>query len=90
MKFERKAILIVTWSSKKLKGMDNPLRVEKVCMITFWDSWFMKNEKANTATKVFLKKAAKAKKGPRKARSSNKRKYQVQKTGFGNKKVSND
>lgn len=61
-KSENKAILTMAWSLKKLKGMDNPLLVQEVCIIAFQDFWFVKNKKANVVIKVHLKQVADAKK----------------------------
>lgn len=59
---ERKAILIVSRSSKKLKGLNNPVIAEEARMTALRDSWLVENRKSNAVTKARLKKAADAKK----------------------------
>lgn len=59
---EKKTILIVTQSMKKIKGLDNFVIVEEACMITLEDFWLTKNKKDNVVTKAHLKKVTGAKK----------------------------
>lgn len=61
-KAERKSTLAAARTSKKLKGLDDPVLAEKSRMTAMQDAWLVNTGKANAATKARIKKAADAEK----------------------------
>lgn len=58
IKAKRKLILAAAWTSKKLKGHDDPVLAEKFHIIATQDAGLVDSDKANIATKTQIKKAA--------------------------------
>lgn len=58
---EKKSYFDNSSEFEKLKGLDNPVIVEKDCMTGLQDFWLVENRKGNVATKAYLKNAADAK-----------------------------
>lgn len=59
---KRKSTLIILWTSKKLKNLDDLVLAEEACIIILQDKWFTKQGKAIPETKIWMKKPAKAEK----------------------------
>lgn len=51
-KAERKSTLAAARTSKKLKGLDDPVLAEESCMTAMRDAWLVDTGKANAATKT--------------------------------------
>lgn len=80
IKAERKSTLAATRTSKKLKGLDDPVLAEESRIIAKRNAWLIDFGKANAAIKAQMKKVADAKKKRwRRWRRSRKKKKPSQK-----------